>query len=85
LLLFLWSIENGCCMTQIRGNVNYDESDAIDISDLTFLVEYLFGGGSPPECDEEADVNGSDGMNISDIAYLVEYLFGGGPAPAPCP
>jgi hypothetical protein len=74
----------GCCIG-IRGNVNYDASDDIDIADLTYLVEFLFGGGVPPACIEEADLNASGAADISDLTYLVDYLFGGGPQPHPCP
>jgi len=78
-----------CCIPPIRGNVDYDPADAVNIADLTLLVAYLFGGGVTPECLEEADVNG-DGtevpiVNIADLTALVAYLFGGGSAPADCP
>lgn len=77
----------GCCIPPIRGNVNYDPADAVNIADLTFLVAYLFGGGGTPPCLPEANVNGdpAEAINIADLTYLVAYLFGGGPAPAPCP
>ncbi len=72
-----------CC--QMRGNVN--GVGEIDISDLTQLVLFLFGGGLPPGCPEGADVDNSGGeqpVTISDVTYLVSYLFLGGPAPAVC-
>jgi len=78
-----------CCMNN-RGNANGDEADAVNISDLTYLVEYLFGipNGPAPPCTEEGNVNGDAGesVNISDVTYLVEYLFAipNGPAPPPC-
>lgn len=75
------------CCTGIRGNVNGDAGESVNIADLTFLVAYLFGGGVAPPCLEEANVNGdpSEAVNIADLTYLVAYLFGGGPAPADCP
>jgi hypothetical protein len=57
-------------------------NETVDISDLTYLVEYLFGGGPPPPVPQAADVDGSQELNISDLTYMVDYLFGGGPAPA---
>ena len=77
---------DGCCKDS-RGNVNSDDGDQTNISDVTFMVTYLFGGGAAPECQEEANANGDDGeqTNISDVTYLVSYLFGGGPPPGPCP
>ena len=81
---------DGCC-TGIRGNANGDASEDINISDITYLVDYLFGIplGPAPDCLEEGNANGDTGedINISDITYLVEYLFGVplGPAPPACP
>ena len=75
----------GCCMGPIRGNVDNDPGDNIDISDLVFLVDYMFNGGPDPVCPEEADVTGESGIDISDLVYLVDYMFNGGPSPVACP
>ncbi len=75
------NVEGGGCCVQ-RGDINHDGS--LDITDLTFLVDYFFSGGAAPPCLEEADVNGDGNLDISDLTYLVDYLFGGGPAPVPC-
>jgi hypothetical protein len=75
----------GCCMGSIRGNVDYDPGDAIDISDLVYLVDYMFTGGPPPPCAEEADMNADLAQDISDLVYLVDYMFTGGPPPLACP
>jgi len=76
---------SGCCMGSIRGNVDFGGGDLINVSDLTYLVAYLFQGGDEPGCLSEADVDGSGAINVSDLTYLVAYLFQGGPAPAVCP
>jgi len=78
--------DNSCCIG-IRGNLDSDVEDKVNIVDLTFLVAYLFGGGLEPECWDEGNVEGDalDKINIVDLTYLVSYLFGGGPAPADCP
>ncbi|MHA1974404.1 MAG: putative Ig domain-containing protein [Candidatus Hodarchaeales archaeon] len=76
---------SSCCI--LRGDMDHSGGDLIDISDLTYLVDYLFGGGPPPVCPDEGDVNASGGdvpVNISDLTYIVDYLFRGGPAPASC-
>ncbi len=72
-----------CCL--VRGDV--DHSGGIpNVSDLTYIVAYLFQSGPPPPCEPEADVNGSGGLlNVADLTYLVAYLFQGGPPPASCP
>ena len=60
------SVECGLisCCEGVRGDMN--SSGAIDVSDLTYLVDYLFSGGPPPPCDEEADINGSGAIDVSD-------------------
>jgi hypothetical protein len=79
----------GCCVSA-RGNVDGDAADQVDISDITFLVDYLFADGETPPCLYEANTDGDfDGdaygqVNISDLTFLVEYLFGGGPPPPEC-
>ncbi len=56
-----------------------------DISDLVYLVSYMFSGGPPPVHMAAADVNGDGtGPDISDLVYLVSYMFGGGD-PLSCP
>ena len=79
-----WSSGQYCCV--IRGDVNHDGGSVIDISDLTYMVAYMFAGGPEPICLTELDVNGSGGIpDISDLVYMVAYMFQAGPAPVPCP
>ena len=75
-----------CCIGD-RGNFNGSPSEFVDISDLTALIDYMFGGGPVAECRFEGNINGDpdEVIDISDLTYLVEYIFGGGPHPAPCP
>ncbi|MEW6050155.1 MAG: S8 family serine peptidase [Candidatus Zixiibacteriota bacterium] len=63
----------------MAGNV--DGQGGIDISDLTYLVEYLFFGGAAPIPMESGDLDCSGAVDISDLTYMVEYLFFGGPDP----
>lgn len=58
-----------------------DTSGQRDISDLTFLVSYMFDGGPPPNPSWAGDVDGSGGTDISDVTYFVDYLFSSGPDP----
>lgn len=77
------------CCQGLRGNVDGDVSDEVNISDLLYFVEYSFAtpAGPEPGCFEEADVNADGNIDISDILYLVEYQFSNPPGPAPlsCP
>jgi outer membrane protein assembly factor BamB len=53
-----------------------------DISDLVYLVSYMFQGGPAPLFPQATDVNGSGfGPDIADLVYLVTYMFQSGPAP----
>jgi hypothetical protein len=73
----------GCCVG-LSGNVDSDPAQIVDISDLSVLVEYLFGGAAVLACSEEADIDQSGAVDISDLTALVTYLFFGGLAPAGC-
>jgi len=72
----------GCC-SGVRGDVNMDGGE--NVADLTFLVDYLFNSGPPPDCFEEADFNGSLGIDVADVTLYVEWLFLGGSPPLDCP
>ncbi len=83
---------DGCCNGDgIRGNVDgvVGPGGHIDVSDLTFLVAYLFTGGVEPTCIEEGNIDGIEGpggpIDVSDLTYIVAYLFTSGPSPAVCP
>lgn len=80
------SCETAVCCTNPTGNVNNDPADNVDLSDLIYLVNYLFLGGPAPACPAEANTNGDAlcAVDLSDLIYLVNYLFLGGTAPANC-
>jgi len=68
----------------ICGDIDNSGADP-DISDLVYLVDYMFTGGPLPPIMEAADVDGSGGdIDISDLVYLVDYMFTSGPPPL-CP
>ena len=74
--------ECSCCAPPIRGDVNGDATE--NVSDLTYLVAYLFQSGPEPPCVDEGDVDASTAINVSDLTYLVAFLFTGGNPPQPC-
>ncbi len=78
-------IGDACCCVGLRGNINGDSLDNIDISDLTSLVGYMFKGGANPPCPNETNVNGDGSQDIADLTYLVSFMFKSGPDPAACP
>ena len=80
-------LEASTCCVDIRGNADGDIYQSLDVSDLTYLVDYLFRGGNAPWCNEEGNADGSldEQINVADVTYMVDYLFGGGPPPPSCP
>ena len=75
------------CCEGIRGNVDNDATDNVNIADLTYLVGFLFQSGPAPVCEAEANVNGDifETVDVSDVTYLIDFLFQGGTDPRPCP
>ena len=62
------------------GDPNID--DVTNSSDVIYLVNYVFKGGSPPRpVDRSGDVDCSGLITSADVIYLVTYVFKGGPAP----
>jgi len=60
-----------------NGDANGDGS--VTASDIFYLINYLFAGGTQPV--GSADANGDGTVTAADIFYLINYLFAGGPAP----
>ncbi len=73
------------CCVGMRGNVDGEAGDQVNVADLTYLVDYLFMQGPTSPCFDEGDVNGDGDINVADLSHLVDYVFRGGSAPAPCP
>ena len=56
----------------VRGDVN--EDNAVNISDVTSLIDLLLSGAEAPA---SADCNLDQAVNISDVTALIDYLLGG--------
>ena len=61
-----------------QGDANMDFK--VTVSDVVYLVNYLFKGGPQPPL-VFSDVNNDQKVTVSDVVYLVNYLFKGGPVP----
>ncbi len=74
-----------CCLGN-RGNVDGSPGDAVNVGDVTYLVDYLFFSGAEPPCRGEANVDGDplEAVNVGDLTYLVDFIFLSGPAPPSC-
>ncbi len=77
----------GCCIF-VRGNIDNDTNDNIDITDLVSIVDLIFSGIiyeiSPIKCTKETDVNGNGSIDISDLIALVDIIFLNGDRPPYC-
>ena len=58
-----------------------DGSGYVDVSDVNFLVNYLFFSGAASGIRNSSDNNGDCTVNVVDITYLVEYVFQSGEIP----
>lgn len=74
-----------CCVGPMRGDINGDGSELIDIADLVHLISFMFQGGPPPICDDEGNIDGLEGIDMSDLVMLIDYMFLGGAPPTDCP
>ena len=59
----------------IRGDVNGDGK--IDMSDVTYLVQYILGNPAEDFNADAADVNGDDAIGMPDVMFLVQYILNG--------
>jgi hypothetical protein len=66
-------------ISTICGDV--DGSGSVDISDIVYLLTYIFQGGSPPLPLSSGNVNCDSNFDISDVVYLILYIFAGGSPP----
>jgi hypothetical protein len=61
------------------GDANHDSK--VTVSDVVYLVSYLFKGGPPPNPMAAGDANCDTKVTVSDVVYLISYLFKGGNVP----
>jgi len=81
-----WTLAGDCdvpdpCPLGICGDIDASGVSLPDISDLVYLVDYMFVGGPAPDPLWVADLQCDGALDISDLVYLVDYMFLGGPAP----
>jgi hypothetical protein len=68
-----------------RGDVNASDSleiPSLDVTDLVYLINYLFlGGAAPKPFKDQGDVNADRIVDIRDVVYMINFHFIDGPAP----
>jgi len=55
----------------------------LDLTDVLFLISYLYKNGYPPTPLDAGDANCDGLVDLTDVLYLIGYLYKGGPTP-PC-
>ncbi len=63
----------------LSGDANGDW--VIDVSDVVYLINYLYKTGSAPDPLEAGDANCDTKVDLGDIVYIINYLYKGGPVP----
>lgn len=73
-----------CPLITTPGDIDAD--GLIDISDLVYLVDFMFASGPDPQPNIlSGDLDCDVLVDISDLVYLVDFMFTGGPPPCdPC-
>jgi hypothetical protein len=59
----------------MRGDPNDDGN--MNISDVSFILNFLFSGGQVPTCLDAADLNDDESIDISDAIFSLRALFVG--------
>jgi len=74
------------------GNADRTGGETPSVSDISVIIENLFGSGSDIPCIDEADIDlsggsdpGPDDITVSDISDLIDNLFGSGAELPQCP
>ena len=66
---------NAPCCNGTAGNVDCDQFEQVDISDLSRLIDYLYVSFQPLCCIAEANIDGVTGTDISDLSALIDNLY----------
>lgn len=63
--------------TTFPGDANFDGHTTV--SDVVWLINYLFKEGPAPSYPPSGDVNLDGKTTVADVIYFINYLFKGGP------
>ena len=84
-----WTFQNvrgcsaGCCLPPTVGDV--DQSGAVDITDISVLIDNQFLTLTPLVCEAEGDVDYSGVVDITDLSVLIDNQFLTLTPLGPCP
>jgi hypothetical protein len=58
-----------------------DANSVINVSDIVWMINFVFGSGQPPDPMQAGDVDCNGSVNVSDVVYLINFVFGTGNEP----
>lgn len=66
-----------CCIGPSVGNLDRSPDHLVTMSDLTILMDHLFGSLEPMGCPESGnlDQDSSGGTSLSDLTVMIDHLF----------
>lgn len=70
-------VEPGCCVG-MTGNIDGDPDDLVTLSDLTQLIDHLFGSLAPIDCPEEGNCDGEgvpETLTLGDLTAIIDHLY----------
>ena len=81
-----WNIDDVQITAYAGGAIcgDADGDGEINISDVVYLINYLYKDGPAPECEPITtcgDVNIDGVVDLADVIYLINYLYKNGPPP----
>lgn len=77
-------VKAGSCCIGLRGNIDNDPENIIDVSDLVYFVDYQFHSDEEPFCLMEADLVIDGVIDVADLVFMVDYQFRNGDSPPSC-
>lgn len=80
---FLVAEKLGCCIPPTVGDV--DQNGAVDVTDISILIDNQFLTLTPLDCEAEGDVDFSGAVDVTDISILIDNQFLTLTPLGPCP
>lgn len=77
--LFPTPFVNAIGITSRTGDC--DANCLVNISDVVYMISFIFSGGPAPKPCQSGDVNCDGMVNITDAVYMIAFIFSGGVAP----
>ena len=80
----LWALDLEDHEAFQRGDANADGRR--NVADAIFILNYLFGGGDRPLCEDAADADDDETLDLADSVQILGRIFAdGGDVPPPPP